>query len=84
MSVFYICFLASFWTDFCSMSGWMKTPQVATQNSLLVLHRFLSYNFQNGDSEFASLPDSDATVSSENSEGEVLRERERDREGAKK
>lgn len=62
----------------------MKTPQVATQNRLLVLHRFLSYTLQNGDFEFASLPDSDATVSSENSEGEVLRERERDRDGAKK
>lgn len=56
----------------------------STQKSLLVLHRFLSYKLQNSDFEFASLPDSDATVSSENSEGEVLRERERDRDGAKK
>lgn len=56
----------------------------SAQKSLLVLHRFLSYKLQSSDFEFASLPDSDATVSSENSEGEVLRERERDRDGAKK
>lgn len=31
-----------------------------------------------------SLPDSEATVSSENSEGEGPRERERERDGAKK
>lgn len=45
----------------------------SNQSTVLLAQGFMS-----------SVPDSDATVSSENSEGEVPRERERERDGAKK
>ncbi|XP_061803635.1 INO80 complex subunit E isoform X1 [Nerophis lumbriciformis] len=55
-----------------------KLLKVSRDKSFL-LDRLLHYERVDEDSS-----DSDATVSSENSEGEVLREREREREGAKK
>ncbi|XP_061919855.1 INO80 complex subunit E isoform X2 [Entelurus aequoreus] len=55
-----------------------KLLKVSRDKSFL-LDRLMHYERVDEDSS-----DSDATVSSENSEGEVLREREREREGAKK
>ncbi|XP_077431823.1 INO80 complex subunit E isoform X2 [Vanacampus margaritifer] len=55
-----------------------KLLKVSRDKSFL-LDRLLPYERVDEDSS-----DSDATVSSDNSEGEVLREREREREGAKK
>ncbi|XP_054639033.1 INO80 complex subunit E isoform X1 [Dunckerocampus dactyliophorus] len=55
-----------------------KLLKVSRDKSFL-LDRLLHYERVDEDSS-----DSDATVSSENSEGEVLRERDREREGAKK
>ncbi|XP_061574426.1 INO80 complex subunit E isoform X2 [Cololabis saira] len=55
-----------------------KLLKVSRDKSFL-LDRLLQYERVDEDSS-----DSDATVSSDNSEGEVLREREREREGAKK
>ncbi|KAM6909936.1 INO80 complex subunit E isoform 1-T1 [Xenentodon cancila] len=55
-----------------------KLLKVSRDKSFL-LDRLLQYERVDEDSS-----DSDATVSSDNSEGEVLRERERERDGAKK
>lgn len=51
----------------------MKTPRVGVEHQLQLIQ-----NYYGSTERFSSLPDSDATVSSENSEGEILGERERD------
>lgn len=78
----------------------MKTPQVVISphpKALLKNHVFITvagFHFYHkswyqssallAQVFLSSVPDSDATVSSENSEGEGPRERERERDGAKK
>lgn len=61
------------------MKGSMKTPQVGVEHRpnafRIVVTKTVKLSF---------LPDSDATVSSENSETEILGERERERDAAKK
>lgn len=71
----------------------MKTPQVDITRHLerplkecerSVLFLWCALSLEWVQIFLSSVPDSDATVSSENSEGEGPRERERERDGAKK
>lgn len=72
------------------MRGWTKIPQVTTVLFFYFLISVAHYsqsplhNLRGNQHELSSVTDSEATVSSENSESEILKERERDREAAKK
>lgn len=68
----------------------MKTPQVTTVLFLnsdqwfTIRNHIVSEGNDLRRRDFAFVADSEATVSSENSESEIIRERERDRDGPKK